>query len=283
MNLILPQAPADSDDKLKNYAQEVKKSLQNLNDQISSASGSTSSSDLRGFKNPATFQNNTADATNDIDFLTAYMADTTFSTVISSGSTVTKQLDAPYAFGSGRGGLFSGAKAVSTWYSCWVGQLKDGTVDFGFDTTLTGSNAPATWQYKARVGWIYNQSTNIIIPFYQKERSFFYKAFQSDLGTATPSATRAAVTLTAPPNSLALFVGSLIASVAAIFIWIRESEFTDVTPAATAHNLYTDTAGTNSQAEFQVYVDSSRQLYYRSSTATATIFRILTKGFTDNI
>ncbi len=238
---------------------------------------------LPWFKNSATFQNNASDASNDIDFLTIDATDTTGVFRFRKTTTITKRLDASWTAGTNQGGLDTGAEATSTWYACWVIAKADGTIDYLFSLSATAPTMPTGYIYKFRVGWIYNQSSSIILPFYQKGRSFFYKAFQSDLGTATPSASRTFVTMTAPPNSIALFTGSLVASSSAIFVWIREAEFTDVTPAATAHNLYADTAGTNGQAEFEVYVDASKQLYYRSSTTTATILRILTKGFEDTI
>jgi hypothetical protein len=89
--------------------------------------------------------NNASDANNDIDISAGRCYDSTGLIPI-VGTAMTKRLDAAIALGSGTGGLFSGSKATSTLYYVFViVRDNDGTVNYGFSTSLTATDRPAGW------------------------------------------------------------------------------------------------------------------------------------------
>src|SRR5512134_2069216 len=70
-------------------------------------------------KAPPEIANSAADASNDIDIAAgACLADEGVPITLTAG--ITKRLDAAWAAGSGNGGLDTGSKANSTWYSVWL-------------------------------------------------------------------------------------------------------------------------------------------------------------------
>lgn len=114
---------------------------------VSSAAAWYQQSAIRSPKNlinGGLLSNNGADANNDIDFAPARARDSTDTYEMILLAIVTKRLDAAWAAGTGQGGLFSGAKAVSTCYHCFlIRKTSDGSFDAGFDTSVTAANIPS--------------------------------------------------------------------------------------------------------------------------------------------
>jgi hypothetical protein len=61
----------------------------------------------------------------------------------------------------GANGLDTGAEAADTWYSVWVIAKADGTVASLLSLSATAPTMPATYLYKRRVGWVFNNGTDI--------------------------------------------------------------------------------------------------------------------------
>ena len=88
--------------------------------------------------------NNATDSNNDIDISVGDARDSANAYNLSLASILTKRLDATWAAGTNQGGLFSGSKAANTWYHIFlIRKDSDGTIDAGFDTSLTAANKPS--------------------------------------------------------------------------------------------------------------------------------------------
>jgi hypothetical protein len=148
-----------------------------------------------------TLANNSGDASNDIDIATGYIMDSTDAVLLTLASALTKRLDAGWAVGTNQGGLDTGSKATSTWYHVWIIKRSDtGVVDVLFSTSVSAPTMPANYDYKRRIGSIYNKSSNAIRGFYQYGSRILYNETATDyrdLTTGT-STTGAAFTCSVP-------------------------------------------------------------------------------------
>lgn len=106
-----------------------------------------------------------------------------------------------YSAGSGGNGLFTGARANSTWYHAFVG-LYSGTPDIGFDTSVTAANKPGTFTNVRRIGSVRTDGSGNILSFRQYGDYFEWDAMPSsaDVNATNPYNAGAAVlrTLTVP-------------------------------------------------------------------------------------
>ncbi|MBB3355299.1 hypothetical protein FHT70_005260 [Rhizobium sp. BK049] len=128
------------------------------------------------------------------------------SAFVSSGSTLTKRLDASWAAGSGNGGLDTGTKAANTTYRIWpLRKTADGTADFVFSisTSSGGVTVPAGYTVVAPngldIGMILTDSAGNIIRFVQDGNYFRWNvsSFPNDLST-TANRTTSLLTCTLP-------------------------------------------------------------------------------------
>lgn len=233
-------------------------------------------------KNTATFQNNGSDASNDIDFLTIKAIDTTGVFLFNSSTTVTKRLDASWTAGTNQGGLDTGSEATSTWYACWAIAKADGTIDYLFSLSATAPTMPTGYVYKVRIGWIYNQSTSIIRPFFQKDRLFSWSTQVQDRAIAGYGvATRITITVAAAPLTKAVIICRFLGVAGASYGWIGDVSATDTTPSATYFDFFASNAYSQS-AEMEIYVSGTSTIASRTNDGGSTL-GVSTKGFIDII
>lgn len=277
MNLILPQAPADADQKLKDYAQEVKKALQGLADQLGSSTATASPAAFAG--NVSTLANNSADANNSVDVTYQVLAG---ETILTRASVLTKKLNSSWAYGTGQGGLDTGVKAVSTGYYVWAIGKTTGEVDALFSTSGTAPTMPNGWTLKKVVGWVRTDGSGNILGFTQFGRYFEWKVIQADkafAGSASTSRQTQAVTAPFGADARVVFVWS--SGTGNSTGWAQSTSFTDVAPSAAACNMSNPTGGGIASYTFDIPVDSSRLIAWRQAHAWS--LGINTLGFTLNI
>lgn len=119
--------------------------------------------------------NNINDLANDVDFPAG-----SFVYHDNSGQAfappLTKRLDAAWTIGSGNGGLFSGTKAINTFYYCFlIVRDSDGWVDAGFDTSAVGANIPIGWSKRSKpFAVLTDGSGNIRTGTWYSDNSFTY-------------------------------------------------------------------------------------------------------------
>lgn len=148
-----------------------------------------------------TLSNNASDTNNDIDFAPgrASVDDSSHRYVVKTTSTMTKRLDESWAAGTDQGGLFSGSKAASTWYHCFVIRKdSDGSVDFGFDTSVTAANKPSGYSAYRRILSIRTDSSGNIMRFAQVRDHVLWKDPPCDCYTVNPGTDAVLQTLTVP-------------------------------------------------------------------------------------
>jgi len=111
----------------------------------------------RGYISGLETENDAGDTAHDIKFNIGTCRDAVDSLDISLGTALVKQLDAVWTAGTGVGGLSSAVSPAiaNTTYHMFVISKPDGTVDAGFDTSLTAVNllADATGYTKYRRVW----------------------------------------------------------------------------------------------------------------------------------
>ena len=229
--------------------------------------------------------NNGSDASNDIDIAVGQAADEGGATIMVLGGALTKRMDASWAVGTNQGGLNTGSEANSTWYEVHLIRRTDtGVVDVMFTTTGNRATLPAGYTQQRRIGWIYNDGSGNIKAFSQTGNYFTWITQVNDASaTMTESAT--AVTLSAPPYTIALFRASAVSTTSvnetAVIVFSERIEG-NVTPASTTgiSSLGVEDMASVDAAHFQLRVDASSQIEWDTDNTVAT-FDISTYGYID--
>lgn len=200
---------------------------------------------------------------------------------------MTKRIDATWASGNDNGGLFSGTVTANTTYHMFlIVKDSDGTVDAGFDTSLTAANIPVGYTAYRRVFSLRTDSSANIRGFSAVQFGggyrLSYNAPISEVDTATPGTTRVIAALDGAPGGLEV-VANLAVSIRgeAFFADFVETSTTDAVPADGSSTLSTDTEGGRSQAQVHLATDSSRQIAYRATASTVTYLTVRNNGFID--
>lgn len=229
---------------------------------------------------------NAADAANDITVANGVATDENGEVSILLTSAITKQLDAAWAVGTNAGGLNTGAKAANTWYEVHLIQRQDtGVVDVMFTTTANRATLPANYTHQRRIGWIRTDATPSIRAFTQKGDYFTLTTQINDV-SATATTSAAAVTLTAPPNSIARFRATTTSTTSVnttnitVFSEIVEGNVTPDDTAGIGSIGACDIAGA-AGGHFELRVDASSQIEHDSDGASYT-FDISTFGWIDS-
>lgn len=141
---------------------------------------------------------NDADADHDISTATGSAFDSTNTTDLVLPSPIVKQIDAAWTEGTNLGGLFSGAVSVDTWYHFFlIEKDSDGSIDAGFDTSVTAANIPGGYTEFRRIGSVLTDGSSNILGFIQIGGYFIWKTPIEDFDGAG-SALRANLTISVP-------------------------------------------------------------------------------------
>lgn len=140
---------------------------------------------------------NAADADHDITVAAGTARDSTNAYTLTTTG-LTKQIDATWAAGTNAGGLFSGVVANATWYHFFlIRKDSDGSIDAGFDTSVTAANIPAGYTAYRRIGSVLTNGSANIIGFSQFGDEFLWNTPVLDYNS-TQTTTAALRTLTVP-------------------------------------------------------------------------------------
>jgi hypothetical protein len=228
---------------------------------------------MRNYIDGFTLSNNATDADHDLDIAAGSAMDSTNDNVISTTSSLTKQIDVDWAEGDDAGGFPSGLTlSADTWYHVFVLRKADGTVDAGFDTSLTATNllADATdYIYYRRVGSIATDSSNNIRAFSQHKDRFDWHAPIETLDTSSISTTEATVQATVPAGvEVEAIVGvDLVYNGAVNVVRVYGADEADATPADNNRTVVVTTSGVDSVV-LNVWVNTSQEYHYRATSAT---------------
>jgi hypothetical protein len=237
--------------------------------------------------------NNGTDPDNDIDIgagVATVTDGTNWRAVRTTG--LTKRLDASWAVGTNQGGLdgsesSAGTPDVSTWYHVWLIMRSDtGVVDVLFSESATAPTMPANYDFKRRIGSVYNDSSGNIRKFAQCGDWFTWRDGRIlDLNTSSPATSWTAVALSVPlgVKTMPIVIPQLAHSGAANTTWyLAHGDQADPSEGVfeAYHNL---SSGNIIFAQFTgVRTDTSSQVKYKAAnTENLSAFVIKTCGWID--
>lgn len=253
---------------------------------VGTQSATTSLAGLSYLSSPITIANNPSDSFNDIDFSAGV-----FNFSDGSGQAVatalTKRLDANWTAGNNQGGLFSGAKANSTWYHCFaIYNPTTDTSDFGFDTSVTAANIPSGYTKYKRVGSIVTDGSGNIRGFLQNGNFFFYKSPMLLYSGAFPTVETALTTMSPLGiKTIGIFSSYINTGTTLKALRIYSYDATDAAVDTTNFNGALASIGTSAMdagsPSALAQTNLSSQVKYKCSAATASS-AINQQGYIDN-
>jgi len=231
--------------------------------------------------------NNGAAPLTTLDISTGQIEDSTRTRILALAALFSKTTSA-WAVGSGNGGGFAGALGASTWYHVFlIRKASDGSIDAGFDSSITAANRPAGYPEYRRIGSILTDASSQILAFNATEMSDGAMRVMWDTpivdssggGLAVvPAATR--ITVSTPPGvpCRAIFDGNIgLASLKGHFylkatsmvafgnaVLIAETGFQDafhceeITDASAQVDIASNSASSTHQLQTRGYVDYRR-------------------------
>lgn len=244
-----------------------------------------------GVINGLTLSNNVTDANNDVDIAAGICVSQsgTFDWLRNT-ATLTKQLDAAWASGNNAGGLFTGTKANSTWYYLHLIQkTSDGTIDAGFDTSVTAANIPAGYAAYRRLGSVRTDGSANLLPFSQSADEFWLSVPVLDYNTTNPGTSAVTPTLTVAPSSLAVVdvtVKDTTPTVSATHCLVTGPDQADTVPSSSLYSMSIP-AGVGfteriESSRMVVRSNSSSQIRLRLDNSDADVtLSVLTHGWID--
>ena len=152
----------------------------------------------RGFISGLTLSND-SDADHDIAIAVGVCRDSAEAQNLVLPTIMTKRIDGSWAAGDDDGGLFTGSVATDTWYHVFLIQkTSDGSIDAGFDTSVTAANIPAGYSGYRRIGSVKTDDSSNIKPFVQFGDRFTWSAPTIDATDVATSDTAVLTTLNTP-------------------------------------------------------------------------------------
>ena len=202
---------------------------------------------------------------------------------------MTKRIDATWASGSGNGGLASGVSiATNTWYHVHA-IVVSGSVDIGFDTSITAANLVANNSASAfrRIGAVLTDGSSNILNFIQDGDEFIFKAQINNLSAGSPGTSRLTQTVSTPLGVETRAILGIIAVVSGSNAGVRFTiTHPDVTDAvASSDNLNnggensSNLNGTWASGTNIVRTNTSSQVAYRQDFGASV--SINTNGYYD--
>jgi hypothetical protein len=238
----------------------------------------------RGYIFGLKLSNNGTDAANDLDIDVGEAMAESHDQVMTLAGAITKQIDATWAVGTNQGGMNTGSVANDTWYEVHlIKRLDTGVVDVMFTTTANRATLPANYTKQRRIGWV-RRGTATILAFTQVEDHF---TLTNSINEVTaPNTTAQTVTLTVPPNTIALFRAGTTGTTSgtagsAVFHEIVEATAAPDAAVGMASIGYAD-AAVHAGGHFALRVNASSQFRHDSTTTTGVTLDTSTYGWIDH-
>lgn len=235
--------------------------------------------------------NNSTDSDHDIDIAVGECRSGADSDDLVLSAALTKQIDAAWAAGDDAGGLFDGTVANTTVYHVFlIKKDSDGTIDAGFDTSVTAANIPDGYTAHRRIGSVKTNSSANIRAFSQHEDEFLWSSPTLDVDNSNPGTSAVSQTLEVPTGYVldALFLAGLVGGTATTpIVYYSPLDITDLAPSNTVAPLgYNVVVGGSSGGELsgphRVRTNTSGQIRRRvSASVSDTRVRIVTLGWID--
>jgi len=237
----------------------------------------------------ALIPSNAADADHDITISTGSARDSGDTKTLKLTSAITKQLDAAFVAGNNAGGLFTGTIAADTTYHLFIIEKdSDGSIDAGFDTSLTAANIPTGFTAFRRISSFITDSSSNLIGFNAVEAAggsldVMYDVRLLDISNTAPGTSANLVTLTVPVDIiLQVKLIARLNQAADVEIIFTEVNSDDVAPVANNADLRVRASSVLSSINFLLKTNISGQIRFRSSVGTGlSAFRVSTLGYLD--
>lgn len=204
---------------------------------------------------------------------------------------ITKRLDVDWAEGNGNGGFPSGLTlANNTWYGVFVLLKDDGTVDGGFDTSLTAANllsdAGASYTRYRRVGFVRTNGSAQMEQFRQHGNVVMWNAPFIDVDLTDPGTAEITHTLGHVPTGVrieALLSMRLNISVSCFFSYVSGNGGISAAPDdTTASAERTSGGGDAVYMSAHILTSTTQQVKTRQSASNGTThLRIKVYGYID--
>jgi hypothetical protein len=177
--------------------------------------------------------NNAGTPNTKIDISAGIAMDNTNAHIMPSAATLTKILQSAGAFaaGTGNNGLFTGARANSTWYHVFlIRKTSDGSIDAGFDTSITAANIPAGYGAYRRIGSIKTDGSGDILAFTQSGEGFYWQQPLLDVSVTGLTNGTSTYAVNVPPDVVveAIIQGYAASSLGSGTYHINTPSFNDV-------------------------------------------------------
>lgn len=234
---------------------------------------------------------NGSDSDHDILVSSGIAADSTNASYIQFSSGLTKQIDASWSAGNAAGGLFSGSVANSTTYHVFlIEKDSDGSVDVGFDTSVTAANIPSGYTKYRRIGSVVTDGSANIRKFKQYGDYFVWDTPTADValtGSAINSASDNTITV---PSGIKVNAQLIVhADVATNSFWHARVYSPDITDAASSLNsaplatvAASNQVGDSFTNEVTVLTNTSAQVsVYGSGAGASDVLRVGVIGWYD--
>jgi hypothetical protein len=230
---------------------------------------------------------NDTDADHDISIAVGECRDSTHAVNLILASAMVKQIDAAWAAGSAAGGLFSGTVANSTTYHVFlIRKDSDGSIDAGFDTSITAANIPSGYTNFRRIGSIKTDGSANIVGFKQMGDEFLWTSAQPATTTTTLSTTAQLLALEVPLGLklIALYSAQWGDADGLTFGYISSPDQTDEAAASPAISVRNSAGAAAAEVWMggRTRTDTSGQIRARSAGGTGnTTLTIFTFGWID--
>lgn len=247
--------------------------------QTTASSGGGTASVPRGYIDGFIMEQDASDTAHDIKVNAGLARDSSNTLDINLYSALVKQIDANWTQGTNQGGFPSGLTlSANTWYHFFVIAKSDGTVDAGFDTSLTAvnllSDATGFTKYR-RLGSVLTDASSNIKPFKQKGDHFF---IDKVLDSTSITTTMSPVTVTTPNGVVCRGL---------FHIELSSSGYSDISIADGYSGLSNDfvvAASGPTKADkpyFELMTNTNSQIYHKYAATIPTSYNLSTIGWID--
>jgi hypothetical protein len=230
---------------------------------------------------------NGTDTDNDLDITAGTWMDSTGIYNLTLPSTFVKELDAVYVAGSAAGGLFDGtatpAVQDTTYHVFLIRKDSDGSIDVGFDVSVTAANKPAGHTYFRRIGSINTLAgAATFTQFTQRGDEFLLMATLQSISNGAPGTDANLFAMDVPSDIQvnALISVHMVYGSSNAHCLVTALDQTDTVPSNTLFNMKVTNNSQTSNSQFSTRTDTSGQIRYRQSHASADI-DIYTNGWID--
>ena len=228
---------------------------------------------------------NDTDAAHDILVAAGSCVDSTGAQLLILASALSKRIDGGWGVGDGAGGLFSGSVAADTWYHFFLIGKTDGTIDAGFDTSVTAANIPSGYTLYRRIGSVLTDGSANILAFRQQGDEFLWNVPVNDVNTTNPGTAAVSPALTVPESVRVEAILGIrwqnTTPVEATMLFTALDQ-ADTAPTSTLNDFTIANQAQFASGRMRQRTSTSRQIRYRlSASDEATVFRIATHGWID--